>query len=686
MSEPTAIIPTFDAAGFARLPEPVRKEVRLWLRVLAPVFKAGKGKRVETITRAAAIAGVSFQLARKKFYDLRETGDWRTLINKSKVRQPAGRLPGEIIEKYREFCERNNRNNRAAWRAMMREWRAGHLSELPWPKIDPATDMPSGCSYDNLNRNGSSKFELVAARRGRSAAADHRPLVFRTRANLRVGQFYLFDDIWHDHKVHVGDQSKARRPLEFHALDLFSGCKMAWGIKAQMENLETGRMEHLKEREMRFLVAGILSGMTSIGLQGGYDPEGCTLVVEHGTASISDEMEGMLSDLSGGAISVKRGGISGASAFAGQYAGRGKGNFRMKAALESLGNLIHNEMAYLVGQTGSNERLNGPEEMAGREKVHDALCRALLALPKEQAEILRMPFLELGVFRQVAAAIYHRINTRNDHELEGWLEAGLVAHEFRLDHDQPWLSMDRLLAMPLDKQAAMSALIDSGTYLSRVRRKAPLEVYASGVKRLARFAPHQVAMVLGKDLGVERRVHRGLIEFEDRETGPGIYRFSAMLDNQPLRDGERFLTVLNPMDDQRLHLFDAQGRWLGQCERWISIGHEDVEALQRQCGRAAKIESALLYPVARRGAELTRRRIEDARHNASVLGGRPVTPKEIERAQDLSAIARELSHEEIAAAIGSEPDERNQGGGEGHSGPEFSHEEISNLFSSSPEE
>jgi hypothetical protein len=671
-------VPTSDSVAFAKLPEEVRREVRLWLRYLAPVVNCGRGKRVESLHAAATRAGVSYEAARGKFYAYDRNG-WRALVNKSKAKEKEAGLPAEIIETYRTYCERNQRKNKPAWKALIREWRAGHLSHLPWPAINPETDLPTGCSYENLNRFAPSNFELAAARHGRSAAANYRPMVFRTRKELQVGQFYLFDDIWHDHKVHVEGQRQARRPLEFHCLDLFSGCKFAWGIKAQMENIETGRIEHLKEREMRFLTAGILGGMTSIGLQGGYHPAGCTLIVEHGTAAIPEELESLIYDLTGGAVKTDRSGIEGKAAFAGQYAGRGKGNFRFKASLESLGNPIHNEMAYLAGQMGSNARLNGPEEIAGREKAHDALAKALLALPAEQASLLRFPFLELTVFRQIAAAIYQRLNTREDHELEGWIEAGLVAHEFRLSTDQPWLGCDRLLALPADQQMAIGALVGAGNYLSRVRNLQPLEVYGRGLKTLARLAPHQVALLLGRDLGVERRASRGMIEFEDQETGPGIYRFLARLDGQQLPDGERYLTVFNPMDDQHLHLFDAKGRWLGQCDRWNSISHADTEALQRQCGRVAKIEAELLYPVARRGAELTRRRIEDSRHNAAVLAGVPVTKSQKARAEELTAIARELEPEEIAAVL-----ESATPAGSGQ--PAFSHAEISDLFASSNDE
>ena len=54
-----------------------------------------------------------------------------------------------------------------------------------------------------------------------------------------------------------------------------------------------------------------------------------------------------------------------AAAYTGAYAGRGKGNFRFKAALESSGNRIHNDLAdqaLIPGQTGMDvdRRPEGP--------------------------------------------------------------------------------------------------------------------------------------------------------------------------------------------------------------------------------------------------------------------------------------------------------------------------------------
>jgi len=205
---------------------------------------------------------------------------------------------------------------------------------------------------------------------------------------LWVGSHYLFDDLWHDLYCNNLDTLQAGRPLEFHALDLFTANKFAWGTKIRLER-QDGTMEGLNEREMRLLLAYMLRCH-------GYSLRGTALVVEHGTAAIRSDVEAMLYDLTGGLITVERGSIkkSGLATAAHQYAGRTKGNFRIKAALESYGNLIHNETAFLLGQTGMDVAYR-PEQTHGLLKENDALLTAISQLHPEQIELLRLPLLTI---------------------------------------------------------------------------------------------------------------------------------------------------------------------------------------------------------------------------------------------------------------------------------------------------
>lgn len=561
-----------DVMDFSRLPDAVRREVNRW-RLEFELVQRPFQKALRTIAKKM---GVSVQTANRKFYAwLNANGDWRVLVNRAKCPEP-GRvgLPPETILYWQQLCGGNQRKCRPAYRKLIEAWRAG--KEIPgFPKDAPRHVIPPGLSYQNLMRHKPTKFETVAARQGRSAAAAHRPLIYTTRENLWVGSHYLFDDMWHDHFVNILDTKQTGRPLEFHALDLFSACKFAWGMRVRTENVLTGKMEGLKEHMMRFLLASVLSDH-------GFSERGTIMVVEHGTAAIREELERLLHDLSGGRIKVSRSGMEGDPAFIGQYAGRAKGNFRFKAALETLGNLIHNEMASLPGQAGMDVNRR-PEWLDGLLKSNDALMNAMVALAvthPEKAAKLRMPLMSLGEFQEVALEIYDRINKRTEHALEGW---------------------------------GRQCTPDGSTGL--MRRFSPWEVWQAGRPQLRKFDPASVALLLSKDLGKEEQIRSSMIEMKVKEISPDPMRF----DCTAWRDGEKFLVVLNPLRPHELYLFDAQGRFKGVAPLIQRACPTDLEKLKRVFGANEKRLATLLKPVAAQGAEITKRRIEDMKHNAALL-------------------------------------------------------------------
>jgi hypothetical protein len=632
----TSVIPASELASFMQLPAAVQADIEAWQDALSSVTKPIK----LSLQAIAARFGVSCKTARRKYDEWRKGRNgapprhWRSLVNLCKVREESTQSP-DFVEYWKGLCESNGRKCAPAYRQFVREFKEGKLI----PGIDPAISrkqIPAGYSYDNLMRYRPTDFELEAARIGRSAAAACRPKLFTSRKDLAVGRGILFDDMWHDMKICMVGQRRSLRLLQLHAHDLFSACQFARGLKPRIEEPDGTRV-NLHESEMLFLVAHVLTEF-------GFHPDGTVLFVEHGTAAIHDDLEKLLFDLSNGKITVERSGIEGYSSFAGQYAGRSKGNFRLKAALESLGNLIHNETANLIqfpGQTGSNSRLNLPEELHGRDRHFDTLQRAIIAMitdgvaTAERVAMLRMPFVEFNQARWMIEELMERINRRSDHDLEGWLEAGLTT----MDMDIPGIGLmpaQSYLALPPEKQAAVSAIATPVP-----RKMSPREVCDAGRRRLIRFRPEQSARVLHSITGREVIVGSDhLIEFEDQTISPSPLRYLA----HHWSPGEKFTAVVNPMSPNVAHLFDARGAWLGIVQAWQTVSQLDAEALHRQMGEAARIEKQLLAPLAKRGAQITRQREADARHNAAVLDtSKPLTAGE-------KASAKFIKRESAAAA------------------------------------
>ena len=563
-----------DTAALASLPADVRQEVRLWIgrleSITPPVTAALK--------ELAKSCGVSFATARRK-YDAFASDGWRGLVNKAKARDGEAGLPEDLVLHWQRLCVENQRKCKPAYRKLVRDFLAG--ATIPGvAEGTPRHELPPGWSYENLMRHKPTAYQLKAIRIGKGTASDLAPMVYTTRAGLAVGEMYLFDDIVHDHFVNVLDTRQAGRPVEFHALDLKSACKIHWGIAARTENDITGRMESLREEHMRFLLASLLSSH-------GYRPVGgTTLIVEHGTAAIREDLEQILHDLSGGLIRVSRSGIQGDPSFVGQYAGRGKGNFRFKAALESLGNLVHNEMAdtlLLPGQTGRNtdER---PEETHGLLRHNDALLDALTAVAETRpdvAALLRFPVVSLTQFREIAESIYARINSRTDHRLEGW----------------------DMMCVPADGGRS-------------IRRMSPAEVWSGGRRELTPLPPEGVAQILYRDSAAEVRVtDRHEVEVMDKGLGADALRFRA----ESLAPGEKFQAVLNPFASSHLYLFDARGRYVGALPRIARPSRNDQDAVNRQLGRARHDLAERLKPVANLGARITAARIDEARANSAAL-------------------------------------------------------------------
>jgi hypothetical protein len=603
-----AVVPeTFDLAtistdALSKLPPELHDETFAWMKALTPIL-AEKKKRLMHLSLVASRFNVSPKTAIKKFYRFKKFG-MAGLID----RRAAGSKFWEIEEKVgvsfadrelvRTYCESNQRGNEAAIRKLREDWERGAVTtDAP---LDVKTGFPKGWSPRNLARFAPNELELAAARQGRSATDAHRSLVYTTRRHLYVGQYFLFDDIWHDHYCNLLATRQTGRPLEFHGLDLASAYKMCWGMRLRREVADGKggtKMESLKVEDFRFLLAGFL-------LQHGYNPRGTTLVVEHATTQIDERVEQVLAIASEGAIKVERGGMQGAAVHAGQYAGRSKGNFRIKAALESLGNLMHNEFGFLPGQTGK-DRQHSPEQLYGQLKHNDALLWALSQISEQRAQWLQWDFCTLQQFQIIAAEIYARINERQKHDLEGW--------------DERYVPCRRT---------------------GRMRRMSPLEVWRPGSRELRPIQPHVAAMIVGTEGGKERPVRKGEIAFTTSEISGDLLRFDA----RQLPPRSSYLCVLNPFDTRSLTLFNAKEQYVATLQRIDVPDRDSVEAVHEQCGRAEKALNERLVPLRRRAMTQARLKAGRHRHNGKVLDtSRPFTADEKLDAQERKALTAPMT-------------------------------------------
>lgn len=640
-----------DLAEFGRLPHDVRAEVDLWLRELSsvatPVTKA--------LHAVATRMNCTYSTARRKYDDLRRAGgDWRALVNKAKAPQRDIGLPPEFVQFWKGFAERNQRKCKPAYRALLNHWRNG--GEVPGYEGSaiPRTEIPPGWTYQNLMRHKPSKFELSTMRQGSGYAKVHAPQVFSTRVGLWPASHIMFDDVMHDNFVLY--RGRPVRVIEIGCLDVLSGYRVGWGTKPRFERAD-GTMDGVKESLMRMLLASVL-------FSEGYDADrGTVLMAEHGAAAIREDIEKVLFDRTGGKIRVSRSGITGKhQSVAGFFQGRGGGNFRFKAALESSHNLIHNELGALAGQTGMDVERR-PEELAGLLRYTEDLAKASELLPAHRRALLRQPIFDYhSNFVPLLNDIYTVINSRGetpeifDHALEGWSELGFTSVEYRLSQSAAqWISQAEFERLPSNEQAAVAAFIRANPELySRARNLSPREVWKRSRGSLTRIQPFVVSEILGRDMAREVRVSNGYMEVRDSEIQPEPMLFEArVIDTEgresELRDGETYLVFINPFDTAQAFVHGARLGHIGIARRQKRVSRLDVAAITDAHARAAKREADLLKPLRQRHAALTRERTEMHKHNAGVLDGSVMTASDkhdFDRIEALTNKARAVMAED----------------------------------------
>lgn len=600
------------------LPYAVRMKVRRWAVLLSKVDRPGVTQQLETIARKM---DTSYVTARRRLSEWQSTGDWRVLADKRSIPNDLTHDPG-FRDFWGKLVEENQRSTRAARRALLRRWQ----SRLPIPGYEDLAgwpEVPHGWSETNLARLTPPKADLTLMRQGVKAGAKYLPQLFRTRVGLWPGSHIQMDDVWHDHYVRFGKD--ACRVLEFGALDVWSGCRFAIGTSPRRPIEGKGsRLRHsgLTERDFRYFVASVLWNH-------GWSPHGTILMLERGTAALREAIERLLHDATRGLIRVETGGLQGEQqALLGDWAGRagGKGNF--KAHLESLHNLIHNELAALPGQTGK-DRQSQKESTFGMVRYQERLLAWAASMPEELTRHLRHPLLDYHCeFLPLLNHLYAvAINGRTDHDLEGWAELGRIVTRYTLAPGTgTWLDMEDI---PAETRALVtSAAAADPARWTRRHRMSPGEVW-QGRGVLERASHALICDMLGPDCATPRKVEGSYIAFEDAEVSPSELIYEARVltpegREKELRRGEKYACFANPYDPKVLLVCDAKLRCLGMARQVPRVCLADREGMMAAWGRNAARTTELLEGVRGRHAEEEEAAAAMRRHNAELgFGGAP---------------------------------------------------------------
>lgn len=622
---------------FAALPAAERERVH-WLagQLLGIQRDDGITRQLHAI---AARAGRKYRTVRRLYSEFLDQG-WMALTDGRRgVRGPDESSPADrpaFVAYYRKLVEDNQRSTDAARRALYRMWRnkeviPGYEGWPGWPR------RPQGWSQSNLAKLGPAPSEISLMRFGVKTAKKHLAQTFRTRIGLWPASHVMCDDVWHDHFVRWGD--KVTRVLEFGALDVWSACRYAWGTKPRMPAGDESdrRFRELTEREFRFFLAALL-------WEHGYHAErGTTLILEHAKATVREPLIARLADHG---IAVVKGGLTGErQAILGLWGGRAGGESNTKSHLESLHNLIHNELAALPGQTGK-DRQHARESTAGIVAYQQALLDWARTLPAELAAQLQHPLLDYQTqFLPLLDHIYRvAINGRTDHRLEGWVKMGRRITEYTFDPGgDAWLPLEQI--PEASRSLLLCAVRDQPDRWSRTRLLSPAEVWEQGRAQLTRANPALVWDIIGHDEARERKVRGAYIRFRDADIDDEELLYEARIRRldgtvAELPDGETYAVMSNPYAPGRLLVGDSRGRCLGVAARVRRACIADAEAMQQSWGQAAQRNAQRMQPLRDRWQPEAAAAHDLRQHNAEL--GFPGAPGRTNRADSGRREARDV--------------------------------------------
>jgi hypothetical protein len=627
-----------DIAALARLP---RERIDRIYRDMAMLQCVQADTRYRPLQAACERAAVRFQCAAKTIYSKyirwsKPSGnipayDWRLLCDPATeptalqvLEDEHTTLPEPFVTHWQSLVAEQQRQKEApAHVALLRQWRAWARGNQAYaipgydtcPPAEADTGMPKGWSLQNLRRHKPSRHARAMIAIGPKAASHFAPPLLTTTADLMPGMFYEFDDLWRDFHVIVPGQSVPCRLLQIHAMDHATTCGVCWATIPETHG-EDGTRKRLKEHHMLCLLAHLLGNI-------GFHPGGCTLIVERGTATIREREEKLLTDLSGGLIKVQRSTAAPNQGAHGMLQGQGGGNPRFKARIESFHNLIHNSTSSIFdfpGQLGSNSRTNKPEQLEAQIKEATCLLAAVGNHP-EAVQKLKLPFLPLAEAVQKLGERMIEVNSRTNHEIEGWDKYTVT--EWRFFPDDPWRPLSALAALPEATQNAMAEHIKTTPGATRLRKMSPMERWTAGSVGLKKLSQDATAILLMGIEPVETTLARGLFTCSRTLELPEL-RYEGLITDPEgtqirVKDGTTYYIRQNILDPSTGYVYSHQDKYLGTVPLWGKVDRRDEKAVQHSQGRKRHAVSQLAAQANKLTEKLARREDAEAEQNKQTL-------------------------------------------------------------------
>jgi hypothetical protein len=660
-----------------------RAPVTLWQDVLRR-FEAApdKGEAMRTLTTEyAGVLKISQGTLYRKLEAYRKEG-LAALFPRAARRRilRESRLPTAFVTWWQTLCCDSQRmtGTAAAYRSLFNDhlgagrvipgyntdwrgiWTLDHDGAQPpevYPYV-PDKTTPHGWSMRSLYRYAPDEYGRTAARIGTKAARELLPKIPSTRVGLRFGSVFIADDRFHDAQVKFAGNLSAQGVVELGAIELLTAHYCTWGAKPVREQAD-GTREHLREAFMRYLVADILCRI-------GYDPLGCTIIGEHGTARIPEALLALITRLTCGKVTFQAGAILNAPIVRGLLPGAARGNFRMKAALESAHNRYKNDMALLPGQKGADPA-HAPENLPAQQSYHRALMKACVALAGQNPDLMQhvsSPFPDYYSYLNAVGLVYDRIAATEQHHLEGFEQCGFVVDEFSLFGDT-WRPLSDLDQLPAEQRAMIRAALALNPRSQRPRVMSRREAFAYCQRRsdLMRLPDSIVPELLGPELGDLLMVGQdATLSVPDKYLPRVAHQVAAVAVlpsgcHQPLNRGTRWLVHLNPLSATQAFISTPDGIYVGKAPVMVAGTKYDVH--HANLALLNQMEAAELKRLAPVGEKRLREMVAMKATNFKALTGRDALAEAAEATSARDEIMRrDISDDDLAAAVAGDRAER----------------------------
>lgn len=608
------IVPLEEREEFAALKADVRRKAELMLTCMTRVMRAKNRKAayVQLAADCAGMNGFSAVSIKRTWRAFHAAGyDWRACVaNYHRADKKAEReldrkaLPKIFINEWKRRSENNQRASKPAYRALVRDWKAGvsipgygtwrewYAVEFPGRALpDLCRRIPRGWSYTNLIRHLASDAVITVMRDGFFAAHSQLPQICRDRSELRSLELVCFDDFQTDFRVTRPDLAQVCKMVGLAAQDVGSAFVIEHGVGAATKDDDDHR-KGLARADMRLLAHTILRkyGVPTDWIM--------HWLVENNVATFSPEDRIFLQRLSKN-LRVHNTAMTRREALPAGW-GERFGSPWAKGWLESLFNLFHNEAAALPGQFGLNQLHGKTGAIDAKMSEALALFEAVQHLPVDVRTRLRTGLLTEEDARVAVRDIFQRINSREEHRLQGFQK---IAH-WRLTEDDPWRALSEcppairdhvkighLLERPVERFARLAL----GTKFQRVSEVALMPLL-NDKARVTVTRPYQIAF--------RWRDEKRTFHFQDERLR---------------KEGTPFIAHFNPRDFNCIHLYSEAGEYVCTMPLFDLAPVLDAEAIRRAQATAKAAQNHLLAQSQAVHAEDAKRRVDDTEHNNAVI-------------------------------------------------------------------